>query len=357
MKAIVTDVAVLSALRPPALLAYLRSRGWTPFERVEGAPLVEWFKDGASGHVEVGVPLHPEWRDYPRRVQEVLTAIADDEGRSQLDVIADLRAMGGPSADDAAGEIVKAQVRDQELAPVAGELLVFVDDGGTAQVHVRLSGGTVWLTQKQMAVLYGKDLRTINEHLRNIYDELELDPAATIRKFRIVQTERNRSGSRQVGRMVDHFSLPAIIAVGYRVRSNQGTRFRQWATARLEELLVKGFVLDDERLKSTTSLGTDYFDELLERIRRIRASERRFYQKLTDVYARCSIDYDANAQITKDFYATVQNKMHWAIHGRTAAEVVLSRANARLPNMGLTTWKGAPDGPIRKADVIVAKTI
>lgn len=243
----------------------------------------------------------------------------------------------------------------KDLVPAAGEFLVFVADDGKAQVHVRIDDGTVWLTQKQLAVLYGKDVRTINEHLGNIYEESELEPEATIRKFRIVQTERNRTGSRQVVRVVDHYNLSAIIAVGYRVRSTQGTRFRQWATARLEEYLVKGFVMDDERLTSTAHLGTDYFEELLERIRRIRASERRFYQKLTDIYARCSVDYDASAEVTKTFYATVQNKMHWAIHGQTAAEVIRSRADVGQPNMGLTTWKGGPGGPIRKTDVTVAK--
>jgi len=210
-----------------------------------------------------------------------------------------------------------------DLVPAAGEFLVFVADDGTAQVHVRIADGAVWLTQRQIAVLYGKDVRTINEHLGNVYEEGELDPGATIRKFRIVRTEGNRTVSRQVARIVEHYSLPAIIAVGYRVRSSLGTRFRQWATARLDEYLVKGFVMDDERLASTANLGTDYFEELLERIRRIRASERRFYQKLTDVYARCSVDYDPRADVTKTFYATVQNKMHWAIHGHTAAEVTL----------------------------------
>lgn len=243
----------------------------------------------------------------------------------------------------------------KDLVPAAGEFLVFVGDDGTAQVHVRIEDGTVWLPQRQLAVLYGKDLRTISEHLGNIYEERELDPEATIRKFRIVQSERNHSGSRQVARVVDHYNLPAIIAVGYRVRSQQGTRFRQWATARLDEYLVKGFVMDDERLKSTAHLGTDYFDELLERIRRIRASERRFYQKLTDVYARCSVDYDPSAEVTKTFYATVQNKMHWAIHGQTAAEVVRARADATQPHMGLTSWKSGPTGSIRKADVTIAK--
>lgn len=191
---------------------------------------------------------------------------------------------------------------------------------------------------------------TVNEHLANIYDERELTPEATIRKFRIVQIE----GSRQVERLVDHYSLDAILAVGYRVRSPRGTQFRQWATAQLRELLVKGFVLDDDRLKEGRFLGHDYFDELLARIRDIRASERRFYQKITDIYAT-SIDYDPNVKITQDFYVTVQNKLHWAIPGHTAAEIIRDRADANKPNMGLTTWKNAPKGAIRKTDVSIAK--
>lgn len=239
----------------------------------------------------------------------------------------------------------------KDIIPVTGEFLVYVGNDGAARIHVRLSEGTVWLTQKLMAELFGKDVRTIHEHLKNIYEEGELAAEATIRKFRIVQTEGNRS----VSRLVDHYSLPAIIAVGYRVRSNQGTRFRQWATARLNEYLVKGFVLDDERMKSGSNLGEDYFDELLERIRDIRASERRFYQKITDIYAQCSIDYDSRAEISHTFYATVQNKLHWAIHGRTAAELIHERADAGKPNMGLSSWKNSPEGPIRKNDVGIAK--
>lgn len=193
-----------------------------------------------------------------------------------------------------------------------------------------------------MAELYQVSVKTINEHLINIYDESELEREATIRKFRIVQEE----GGRQVSRIVEHYNLDAILAVGYRVRSARGTAFRQWATARLSELLVKGFTLDDERLKAGRTLGDDYFDELLERIRDIRASERLFYQKITDIYAT-SIDYDSRADITKTFYATVQNKLHWAIHGHTAAELIKSRADASKPHMGLMTWKNAPHGPMR----------
>lgn len=241
---------------------------------------------------------------------------------------------------------------DTKAPPVAGgEFLVYAGQDGEAKVQVRVVDGTVWLSQRLMADLYGKDVRTISEHLGHIYEEGELSPEATIRKFRIVRSEGNRS----VSRLVDHYSLPAILAVGYRVRSGQGTRFRQWATATLQAYLIKGFVLDDGRLKAGTHLGTDYFEELLERIRDIRASERRFYQKITDIYAQCSVDYDARTEITRTFYATVQNKLHWAIHGHTAAELVHERVDANKPNMGLTTWRQAPSGPIRRHDVGVAK--
>ncbi|HOU08558.1 MAG TPA: virulence RhuM family protein [Caldisericia bacterium] len=234
------------------------------------------------------------------------------------------------------------------VPPPEGQLLIYHD--GALNVQVRIDGQTVWLTQRGMAELYQVTTKTINEHLVNIYIEYELNPAATIRKFRIVQIE----GERQVSRIVEHYNLDAILAVGYRVRSARGTAFRQWATARLSELLVKGFTLDDERIKAGRTLGNEYFDELLERIRDIRSSERVFYQKITDIYAT-SIDYDPKAEITKTFYATVQNKLHWAIHGHTASEIVLRRANASKPNMGLTTWKNAPEGRIRKTDAVVAK--
>lgn len=231
-----------------------------------------------------------------------------------------------------------------------GEFLLYASDDGRVRLSVRVQDGTVWLPQRLIAELFGVSVPTVNEHLANIYEETELGPGATIRKFRIVQTE----GGREVSRLVDHYNLDAILAVGYRVRSIRGTQFRQWATTQLRELLVKGFVLDDERLKEgPTALG-DYFDELLERVRDIRASERRFYQKITDIYAT-SIDYDAKADITHTFYANVQNKLHWAIHGHTAAEVVVQRADATKPHMGLTAWKNAPKGKVRKADVSIAK--
>lgn len=229
-----------------------------------------------------------------------------------------------------------------------GQVLIYTD--GSSQFQVRLEGEAVWLTQRQIAELYQVSVKTANEHLVNIYEEGELVSSATIRRFRIVQ----REGSRDVSRNLDHYNLDAILAVGYRVRSGRGTQFRQWATARLSELLVKGFTMDDERIKAGRTLGADYFDELLARIRDIRSSERLFYQKITDIYAT-SIDYDPSAEATTLFFQTVQNKMHWAAHGHTAAEVVHARADASQPHMGLVTWKNAPDGPVRKGDVTVAK--
>ncbi|MCX6683951.1 MAG: virulence RhuM family protein [Methanoregula sp.] len=232
----------------------------------------------------------------------------------------------------------------------ASEFLIYQTENGESRVQVRLFQQSVWLTQKLIADLFEKSVTTINEHIRNIYEEKELDPEATIRKFRIVQME----GGRSVERLVDFYNLDVILAVGYRVRSHRGTQFRQWATRHLSEYVTKGFVLDDERLKAGTGPGDDYFDELLFRIRDIRASERRFYQKITDIYAT-SVDYDPHHQMTLDFFATVQNKMHWAIHGHTAAELITERAHADRPYMGLTAWKHGPKGHIQKTDVTVAK--
>lgn len=240
------------------------------------------------------------------------------------------------------------EVNDPER--ISSEFLIYQSEGGDTRVQVRLYEESVWLTQRQIADLYEKSVKTINEHIKNVYEEGELDPRVTIRKFRIVQTE----GERRVERLVDFYNLDMILAVGYRVRSHRGTQFRQWATQRLREFVVKGFVLDDERLKAGKGPGEDYFDELLERIRDIRASERRFYQKITDIYAT-SIDYDPHHPITLEFFKTVQNKMHWAIHGHTAAELITERAHSDKPHMGLTTWKHAPKGRVLKTDVIVAK--
>ena len=202
-----------------------------------------------------------------------------------------------------------------------------------------------------MAELFGVEVQTINYHLKEIFKTNELEEEATIRKIRIVQQE----GTRQVEREVDFYNLDAIIAIGYRVNSYEATRFRVWATKTLREYIIKGFVLDDERLKQGKKFDKDYFDELLERIREIRASERRFYQKITDIYAQCSVDYDPKAEITLIFYKAVQNKLHWAITGHTASELIAERADAAKPNMGLTTWKNGPKGKILKSDVTIAK--
>lgn len=230
-----------------------------------------------------------------------------------------------------------------------GIVLYKSHDGSTA-LTVRLQGQTVWLTQAQMAELFQTTPQNITMHIANVYADGELPESATCKDYLQVQTE----GRRTVERATKHYSLDVILAVGYRVRSPRGTQFRQWATATLSEYLTKGFVLDDARLKEDRNFGTDYFDELLARIRDIRASERRFYQKITDIYAT-SIDYDANAAMTKEFYATVQNKLHWAITGQTAAEIIVRRADAGKPNLGLTTWKNAPKGPVRKGDVTIGK--
>ena len=229
-----------------------------------------------------------------------------------------------------------------------GQILVYKDAG--LNIRVRLDGQTVWLTQLQMAELFQTTKQNVSLYIINILQEGEQSREATVKEYLTVQQE----GSRRVRRMVEHYNLDMILAVGYRVRSQRGTQFRQWATMRLGELLVKGFTLDDERIKAGRTLGQDYFDELLARIRDIRSSERLFYQKITDIYAT-SIDYDRSAELTQEFFQTVQNKMHWAAHGHTAAEIVHKRADATQPNMGLTSWKNAPRGPVRKADVTVAK--
>jgi hypothetical protein len=234
-----------------------------------------------------------------------------------------------------------------ESAP-QGQLLIYSD--GALNLQVRLDGQTVWLTQAQIAQLYQTTSQNITLHIQGIYDENELSEAATCNEYLQVRQE----GSRQVQRALKHYSLDMILAIGYRVRSPRGTLFRQWATTRLRELLVKGFTMDDERIKAGRTLGADYFDELLARIRDIRSSERLFYQKITDIYAT-SIDYDANTEITQLFFRTVQSKMHWAAHGHTAAEFVRHRAEADQPNMGLTNWKNSPAGPVRKGDVAIAK--
>ncbi len=230
--------------------------------------------------------------------------------------------------------------------------IIYHNPNGEVKVDVFVEGETVWLTQKNMGELFGVVKSTISEHLSNIFETNELQKDTTVRNFRTVQQE----GERQVNRDIEYYNLDAIISVGYRVNSSKATQFRIWATQTLKEYIIKGFVLDDNRLKQGQTLfGKDYFKELLRRVRSIRASERRIYQQVTDVFAECSIDYDKNSDITKHFYAMVQNKFHFAITGKTAAEIIHQSANTKKENMGLTTWKNAPEGRIIKADVIVAK--
>jgi hypothetical protein len=229
--------------------------------------------------------------------------------------------------------------------PPGGQMLIYRD--GATRLQVRLDGQTVWLTQAAVGELYQTSKQNISLHLQNLFDDKELEQDSVVKEYLTTAADGKRYRTR-------YYSLDAILAVGYRVRSARGTTFRQWATARLSELLLKGFTLDDERIKAGRTLGADYFDELLARIRDIRASERLFYQKITDIYST-SVDYDANDEMTREFFQVVQNKMHWAAHGHTAAEIVRGRADATKPHMGLTSWKNAPDGPVRKTDVAVAK--
>lgn len=229
-------------------------------------------------------------------------------------------------------------------------LLLYNTTDKKVNISVYFQDGTFWLTQKAMAELFGVNVPAISKHLRNIFGSGELDITSTVSILETVQKE----GTREVTRLVEFYRLEVILAVGYRVNSNQATDFRKWATQTLNEFIIKGFVMDDERLKQGKSFGQDYFDELLERIREIRASERRFYQKITDLYA-LSTDYDKNSQQTKAFFSAVQNKLHWAISGQTTAEIIYSEADATKLYMGLKTWKSGPDGKILKSDVMVAK--
>lgn len=233
----------------------------------------------------------------------------------------------------------------------SSDIILYSSPEGNIKVEVIYSGETFWLTQKRMAELFGVEVPAVSKHLANIFESAELAREATVSILEIVQQE----GSRNVTRKMEFYNLDAIIAVGYRVNSRQATQFRIWATKTLREFIIKGFVLDDERLKQGKRFGKDYFDELLERVREIRASERRFYQKITDIYEQCSIDYDKEADITQTFFKTVQNKLHWAITGKTAAQIIAERAKASEPNMGLQTWKNSPEGKILKTDVSIAK--
>lgn len=233
---------------------------------------------------------------------------------------------------------------------MSNELIFYKTPDGEQRIEVVYQDENFWMSQGALAELFGVKIPAVSKHLKNIFESGELEQAATVSKMETVRQE----GSREVRRMVDFYNLDAIIAVGYRVNSYQATQFRIWGTNTLKEFVTKGFVMDDERLKQGKQFGQDYFDELLERIREIRASERRFYQKITDIYA-LSTDYDKNAPITRDFFATVQNKLHWAITGRTAAETIYDLADSQKPHMGLATWKDSPKGKVVKSDVTVAK--
>jgi hypothetical protein len=244
----------------------------------------------------------------------------------------------------------KPTLQEAQAGEPKGEIVLYQGEDGLTRVECRFLDETLWLSQALIAELFQKDVRTINEHLQNIYEEGELTPEATIRKFRIVRPE----GARLVGRNIDHYNLDAILAVGYRVHSPRGIQFRQWATERLKEYLIKGFTLDDQRLKNPPAPGSgvpDYFDELLERIRDIRASEARMYLRVKEIFALAG-DYQPSQPETNAFFQKIQNKLHFAATGRTAAELVVERADHREPNMGLKTWKG---GEVRKGDVGTAK--
>lgn len=236
----------------------------------------------------------------------------------------------------------------RQLTPKEGDIIFYSTPDGAVHIEVFFQNETFWLSQKKMAELFGVEVHTINYHLKEIFKSGELKEDSVIRKIRTTAEDGKNY-------LTNFYNLDAIIAVGYRVNSYQATQFRIWATRTLREFIIKGFVLDDERLKQGKRFGKDYFDELLERIREIRASERRFYQKITDIYAQCSIDYDPKAEITLLFYKTVQNKLHWAITGKTAPEIIAGRADAEKPYMGLQTWKNAPKGKILKSDISVAK--
>lgn len=233
---------------------------------------------------------------------------------------------------------------------MANELIFYKTPDGEQRIEVVYEDENFWMSQRALAELFAVGVPAINKHLKNIFESGELSEKGTISKMETVRQE----GSREVRRTVDFYNLDSIIAVGYRVNSYQATQFRIWATKTLKEFVIKGFVMDDERLKQGKQFGQDYFDELLERIREIRASERRFYQKITDIYA-LSTDYDSKAPLTREFFATVQNKLHWAITGKTAAETIHELANAEKTHMGLATWKGGPKGKVLKSDVSVAK--
>ena len=232
-----------------------------------------------------------------------------------------------------------------------GELIIYTNSNDELKIEAFFYNETIWLTLKKISELFEKDKSTISEHITNIYKEGELDRNATVGNFPTVQNEGNRS----VSRNIDYYNLDLIIAVGYRTNSKEATKFRQWATEVLKSYLIKGYSINKEKLKNPSKYGQDYFDELLEIIKEIRTSERRFYQKVTDIFAECSIDYSSNSEIAQDFFAIIQNKFHYAITGETAAEIIFHRASSKKEHMGLTYWKKSPKGKVLKSDVSVAK--
>ncbi len=253
--------------------------------------------------------------------------------------------------EDAHNDLSEVNEENVTLPQQEGEILLYQTDDTNVSISVYFYDETFWVTQKAMAHLFNTTVANINIHIKNIYDEMELDSASTIKDFLIVQTE----GTRHVKRSVQHYNLDMIIAVGYRVNSKRATQFRQWSTNTLKEYIIKGFVINDDMLKNGKPFGKDYFDELLERIKEIRASERRFYQKITDIYSQCSYDYDKDSEITRSFFKTVQNKLLFAVTQKTAPEIINSRANSDKEHMGLTSWKNAPNGKILKSDITVSK--
>ncbi len=236
----------------------------------------------------------------------------------------------------------------KELQPFESQFVMYTSPKGEVKVEVVFQDETIWLSQKKMSELFNVQVPAINKHLKNIFEERELVENSVISKMETTANDGKKY-------LTNFYNLDAIIAVGYRVNSYEATQFRIWATRTLKEFMIKGFVMDDDRLKNGVHFGKDYFDELLERIREIRASERRFYQKITDIYAQCSVDYDSKSPVSQAFYATVQNKLHWAIIGQTASEIIKNRVDATKPNAGLKTWKNAPEGKVLKTDVSIAK--
>lgn len=260
---------------------------------------------------------------------------------------------GSERGDRKMSERIKKQKDNITIRSSAAEYLTFVASTGDSaeSIEMRYEDENIWLTQKMMAELYNVDVRTINYHIGKVFEDSELEERSTIRKFRIVQSE----GNRQISREVNHYNLQMIIAVGFKVNNERAVQFRKWANAIVKDYTIKGWVMDEERLKNGGTVLTEkYFEEQLEKIREIRLSERKFYQKITDIYAT-ALDYDRTAKTTKDFFAKVQNKMHFAVHGHTAAEVIYYRADADQSHMGLTSWKEAPLGKIMKSDVSIAK--